>query len=231
LDFLQKINLASVAIQFAVLLFSLSVHEAAHAWMADRLGDYTARYLGRVTLNPLAHVDPIGTVLFPILQMITRLPLIGWAKPVPVNPVHLKKPQRDQIWISLAGPGANLVTAALCFILLALLKLSSAKASGLMINMIITYQIPESKSILAPILGILFFGMVINLALAIFNFIPIPPLDGHWMLYAILPYNAGRMLERAGSYGFILLYGLMFLGIFKFIFIPVNWVRSLLLLL
>jgi Zn-dependent protease len=231
LDFLQKINLASVAIQFAVLLFSLSVHEAAHAWMADRLGDYTARYLGRVTLNPLAHVDPIGTVLFPILQMITRLPLIGWAKPVPVNPVHLKNPQRDQIWISLAGPGANLVTAALCFILLALLKLSSAKASGLMINMIITYQIPESKSILAPILGILFFGMVINLALAIFNFIPIPPLDGHWMLYAILPYNAGRMLERAGSYGFILLYGLMFLGIFKFIFIPVNWVRSLLLLL
>lgn len=231
MDFLQKINLASVAIQFAVLLFSLSVHEAAHAWMADRLGDYTARYLGRVTLNPLAHVDPIGTVLFPILQMITRLPLIGWAKPVPVNPVHLKNPQRDQIWISLAGPGANLVTAALCFILLALLKLSSAKASGLMINMIITYQIPESKSILAPILGILFFGMVINLALAIFNFIPIPPLDGHWMLYAILPYNAGRMLERAGSYGFILLYGLMFLGIFKFIFIPVNWVRSLLLLL
>jgi Zn-dependent protease len=231
LDFLRNINLASVAIQFAVLLFSLSVHEAAHAWMADRLGDYTARYLGRVTLNPIAHVDPIGTVLFPILQMITRLPLIGWAKPVPVNPAHLKNPQRDQIWISLAGPLSNLLTATVCFLLLAFLKISSLKASGLMINMVITYQIPENKSILAPILGILFFGMVINLALSLFNLIPIPPLDGHWMLYAVLPYNAARVLERAGSYGFILLYGLMFLGIFRFIFIPVDWVRSLLILL
>jgi Zn-dependent protease len=231
LDFLQKIDLAAVVIQFAVLLFSLSLHEAAHAWTADRLGDYTARYLGRVTLNPLAHVDPIGTVLFPILQMVTNLPLIGWAKPVPVNPAHLKQPQRDQIWISLAGPGANLLAATVSFILLAVLKMFSTQAGGLMINMILTFQIPPSKSVLAPLMGMLFYSLIINLALALFNFIPIPPLDGHWMLYALLPYNAGRALEKAGSYGFILLYGLMFLGIFRFIFIPVRWVLALLLVM
>ncbi len=103
MDLLQNINLGSVLIQLAVLLFSLSLHEASHAWSADRLGDYTARYLGRVTLNPIAHIDPVGTLLFPLLQFFTGLPLIGWAKPVPVNSAHLRNPQRDQVFISLAG--------------------------------------------------------------------------------------------------------------------------------
>jgi Zn-dependent protease len=230
-DFLQKIDVASVLIQFAVLLFSLSLHEAAHAWMADSLGDYTARSLGRVTLNPLAHVDPIGTIIFPILQMLTHLPLIGWAKPVPINPVHLKNPQRDQIWISIAGPGANLLAGAVSFVVLAILKLTSAQAGGLMIHMIHSFQIPHEKTIIAPLMGMIFFALIINLALALFNLIPIPPLDGHWMLYAILPYNAARGLEKVGSYGFILLYGLMFLGVFQVIFIPVRWVLALLIVL
>jgi len=227
-DVLQKIDVAGVLIQFAVLLFALSLHEAAHAWVADSLGDYTARHLGRVTLNPLAHVDAVGTILFPLLQMIMHFPLIGWAKPVPVNPVHLKHPQRDQAWISLAGPGANLMAGILTFAVLAALKLSSAKAGFLLNYMIRTYQIPAEKGILAPLLGILFFTLIINLALALFNIIPIPPLDGHWMLYAILPYNAARGLEKLGSYGFILLYGLMFLGVFHLIFIPVQWVLTVL---
>jgi Zn-dependent protease len=230
-DFLQKIDVASVLIQFAVLLFSLSLHEAAHAWMADSLGDYTARYLGRVTLNPLAHVDLVGTIIFPILQMVTHLPLIGWAKPVPINPAHLKNPQRDQIWISIAGPGANLMAGAVSFVVLEILKLTSVHARGLMIYMIATFQIPAEKTVLAPLIGMLLFALIINLALAMFNFIPIPPLDGHWMLYAILPYNAARGLEKVGSYGFILLYGLMFLGVFRIIFIPVGWVLALLIAL
>ncbi len=231
MDFLRGIDIGSVLVQFAVLLFSLSIHEASHAWMADRLGDYTARYLGRVSLNPMAHIDPIGTVLFPILQMITNLPLIGWAKPVPVNSSHLRNPRRDQMFISIAGPASNLVAATSAFLLLAIVKLLSPRGSGLIVNMILTMTVPKHKSVLAPILGMIFFALIINLALALFNFIPIPPLDGHWMLYGILPYNAGRVLERFGSYGFLVLYGLMFLGMFRFIFIPVHWVLSFLLLL
>jgi Zn-dependent protease len=222
-EFLQNIDLGTVAIELAVLLFSLSLHEASHAWMADRFGDYTARYLGRVSLNPIAHIDPIGTILFPLLQFFTNLPLIGWAKPVPINSAHLKNPSRDQIFISLAGPGSNLAAAILAFLLLAALKFLSPQANGYLISMAVNMHVPHQQSFLAPVIGILFFALIINLALALFNLIPIPPLDGHWILYGLLPYNASKVLEQFGSYGFILLYALMFLGIFRFIFIPVEW--------
>ncbi len=231
MDLLRGVDLGNILIQFAVLLFSLSLHEASHAWMADHLGDYTARYLGRVSLNPRAHIDPIGTLLFPLLQFVTNLPLIGWAKPVPVNPAHLRNPRRDQIFISIAGPGSNLLAAGTSFILLALLKFTSPSAGGLIINMIVTMSVPRQRSILAPLVGVIFFALIINLALALFNLIPIPPLDGHWMLYGLLPYNAAQVLERMSSYGFLVLYGLMFLGMFKFIFIPIRWILSLLLFL
>jgi len=227
-EIFRSIDIGSILIQFAVLLFSLSLHEAAHAWTADRLGDYTARYLGRVSLNPRAHVDPIGTILFPLLQFVTNLPLIGWAKPVPVNAAHLRNPRRDQMLISIAGPGSNLLAATASFVMLAFLKLSSAQVGGMLMNMIVTMRIPHQKSLIAPLLGIVFFSLIINFALALFNLIPIPPLDGHWMLYGLLPYNAAQVLERISSYGFLVLYGLMFLGAFKFIFIPVRWALSFL---
>jgi Zn-dependent protease len=227
-DFLQQIDVGSLLIQFAVLLFSLSIHEAAHAWTADRFGDYTARYLGRVTLNPAPHIDLIGTVLFPILQIVTHLPLIGWAKPVPINSSHLKNPKRDQILISLAGPGSNLLAACSAFVILVALKGFSGEANGLVLNMVFSGSIPHQKSILAPIVGLLVSALIINLALALFNLIPIPPLDGHWMLYGLLPYNAAQVLERVSSYGFLILCGLMFLGVFRFLFIPVHWVLALL---
>ncbi len=229
MDLLRGIDVGTVLIQFAVLLFSLSIHEASHAWTADYFGDYTARYLGRVTLNPGAHIDPIGTVLFPLLQFFTHLPLIGWAKPVPVNPVHLRNPGRDQIFVSLAGPASNLVAAVASFALLALLKMTSEDAGNLVTSMAFTSNIPAQQSVLAPLVGILYFAMVINLALALFNLLPIPPLDGHWLLYGLLPYNASRVLERISSYGFILLYALLFLNAFRFLFIPVLWIRRVLL--
>ena len=228
---LAHIDIAGALIQFAVLLFSLSLHEASHAWVADYFGDYTARYLGRVTLNPIHHIDPIGTVIFPLLQFLTNLPLIGWAKPVPINSAHLRNPRRDQIFISLAGPCSNLLAGAVSFLLLAACKLFSPLANGLLTNMIISSSIPRQQSMLAPILGMLFFALIINVALAMFNLIPIPPLDGHWMLYGVLPYNAGRTVERMAPYGFILLYALMFLGIFRFIFIPIGWILGILLAL
>ena len=231
MDFLQRIDLGSILIQYAVLLFSLSLHEAAHAWMADRCGDYTARYLGRVTLNPLAHMDPIGTLLFPLLQFFTRLPLIGWAKPVPVNPVHLRNPRRDQMLVSLAGPASNLLAAGASFLLLAALKVGSPQAGAMIMNMAITMGVPHERTLMAPVLGMIFFLFIINMALALFNLIPIPPLDGHWLLYGVLPYNAARALARVGSYGTILLYGLMILGVFRYVFIPVHWALFLLITL
>jgi Zn-dependent protease len=223
-DFLRNIDIGTIAIQFAVLLFSLSIHEASHAWMADRFGDFTARLQGRVTLNPIPHLDPIGTVLFPLLQFFVHFPLIGWAKPVPVNPAHLKNPRKDQIFISIAGPAANLLAGGMAFVLLAVLKLGSSHARSF-----IEYGwIPENKSLLIPVLLILFYTMTINLALAAFNFIPIPPLDGHWILYGLLPSGAAAALERMGSYGFIILYALMFMGALKFVWIPANLARSVL---
>ncbi len=228
MDLLQRIDLGSVLIQFAVLLFSLSIHEASHAWMADRCGDYTARYLGRVTLNPIAHMDPFGTLLFPLLQFITGFPLIGWAKPVPINSIHFRNPHRDQVYVSLAGPGSNLIAAGAAFVLLVVIKSSSPAANEIINGMIGSMNVPAQHSILVPLLGLLFFAFVINLALAIFNVIPIPPLDGHWVLYAMLPYNAAKSLARAGSYGILILYALMILGVFDFIFLPV---RALLLIL
>ena len=226
---LLRFNLSSIIIQFVVLLFSLSIHEASHAWMADRKGDSTARNLGRVTLNPIAHMDLIGTVLFPILQFFTNLPLIGWAKPVPVNSARLKNPVRDQVFISLAGPGANLIAGGVSFVILAGMKMFSQEAEGFIINVIGSMNIPGQRSVLAPIVGILFFAFIINCALALFNLIPIPPLDGHWILYEMLGSNAAKILERASPFGFLILYALMFMGVFSILFIPIKWVLNLLL--
>jgi Zn-dependent protease len=227
-EFLRNIDYGTMAIQFMVLLFSLSIHEASHAWMADLRGDYTARYLGRVTLNPIPHIDPLGTIVFPLLQFLTPIPLIGWAKPVPINPIHLRNPRRDQIFISIAGPAANLVAAVSAFILLVILKIAWPGAREFITNITATLRVPANGSVVAPIIGILVFILVINTALALFNFIPIPPLDGHWILYGLLPANAAAGLQRLGSYGFLILYGLMFTGILRIIFIPTLWIREFL---
>lgn len=229
MDFLRNIDIGLVAIQFAVLLFSLSIHEAAHAWMADRCGDYTARYLGRVTLNPVPHIDPIGTVLFPLLQLFTSFPLIGWAKPVPVNPVHLRNQSRDHMLISAAGPGANLVAGGVAFLLMVILKLFSPEARMVIYGMVSQRVIPGDESMLIPLLVILHYAMIINFALAIFNLIPIPPLDGHWILLNCLPNNAAAAFERIGSFGFLLIYALMFTPVFQFVFVPVRLIESALL--
>jgi Zn-dependent protease len=228
LGFLQNIDVGNVLIQFAVLLFALSIHEASHAWTADYFGDYTARYLGRVTLNPIAHIDLVGTIIFPILQFTTGLPLIGWAKPVPINSVHLRNPRRDQIFVSLAGPGSNLLAAIAAFGVLCGLKLSSGHAASIIDVMSHSFVVPHDRSVLAPIIGILFFALIINFALALFNFIPIPPLDGHWLLYGILPAGAARVLERLSAFGYVLLYVLMLLGAFSFIFVPIRLVLGIL---
>jgi Zn-dependent protease len=182
----------------AFLLISLSVHEAAHAWTADRLGDPTARMLGRITLNPLAHIDWIGTVLFPLIAIVTNVPLLGWAKPVPVNFRNLKAPRRDFALVALAGPVSNLALAAL-------------------VTPIFLMMYGEGAIEMGPILAARF--IVLNVSLAVFNMIPFPPLDGGNVLSGFVPEPVAAAIDQLRPYGFILLYALLLTGaLSRFVF-------------
>jgi len=193
------INFAQVFIAFIVLLFSLTVHESAHAWTADRLGDPTARLLGRVSLNPIVHADLIGTVIFPLLALVGGVPLIGWAKPVPVNTRRLSHPRRDYVAVAAAGPASNLVLAVVAAVALRLWPVSP-----------ITIGEPNVS---APIASFLASALRVNVLLALFNMIPIPPLDGGNVLGGLLPRPiAYRYDTLIRPYGFILLYALLLTG-------------------
>jgi Zn-dependent protease len=204
---LLDINFAHLFISFLVLLFALTVHESAHAWTADRLGDPTGRELGRVSLNPAVHADLVGTVLFPLLASLTGIPLIGWAKPVPVNTARLKNVQRDYMLIAAAGPAANLLLA---FVSAALLRVVAGPPRNF-----------GEIEVIGPLAATLSMSRDLNLLLAIFNMIPIPPLDGGSVLAGFLPSSALRVFARVRPYGFMLLYALMFTGILWTLMRPV----------
>lgn len=197
---MADIDFARVFIIFAVLLFSLSVHEAAHAWTASRLGDPTARLLGRVSLNPGVHIDPIGTVLFPLIAMFSNLPIIGWAKPVPVNLRRLQAPRRDFMIIAAAGPASNLAIAVVASLLW---RLGAGAAGG--------------SDWVALVLGM---AIQLNVLLAVFNMIPVPPLDGGNVMAGLLPPAAAVIFDRMRPWGFLILYGLMFSGLLSTLIVP-----------
>ena len=203
----MDLNLAQVFISFVVLLFSLTVHEMAHAWTADRLGDPTARLLGRVSLNPMVHADPIGTILFPLIALISNAPLIGWAKPVPVNTRHLRSPRRDFVFVAAAGPASNLVIAIAAATVLALLPISP-------------HTLADSVNVSVPAATILSQLVRLNVLLAVFNMIPIPPLDGGNVLAGILPRPAAALFNQIRPYGFLLLYALILTHGFEMIVLP-----------
>ena len=202
-------DLFSTAIAFAIVLASLTVHEAAHAWTADRLGDPTARLLGRVSLNPIVHIDLIGTVILPLVAFISNLPLIGWAKPVPVNLSQLREPRRDFMIVAAAGPLSNIAQAVVAAVVYRVVVSSDAD--------------PGLTG------GILELAVRLNLLLAFFNLIPIPPLDGGNVLAGLLPPGAAGIFVGLRQYGFIILYALMFTGVlFDLIMPPMNFVREIL---
>lgn len=184
-------DITYIIIMYPCLLFALCVHEAAHAAMANWCGDPSARLMGRLTLNPMSHIDPIGTVLLPIIGMISQFPfLFGWAKPVPFNPANLNDIRRDPVLIAVAGPASNLLMALGAVILIRV------------VDMIVGLSTIAASQ---PYLIDLFIAFIlINLILVIFNLIPVPPLDGHYVLHYFLPPSGQRVLEQIGPFGIII---------------------------
>lgn len=207
---------AVLVMSLAALLFSLSLHESAHAWVADYLGDYTARYLGRVSLNPLVHADPIGTFVFPLIGYMTGMPVFGWAKPVPVNPLNLKNPKMDHLFIAAAGPASNIIAAA-GFLL------------GLkLITGLFAFQVVTGHVVIYPLFVLFHASLMINVLLAVFNLIPIPPLDGSWILSGLLSDRFSELMDSIRPYSFVLLILLLWSGFLGTILSPVlAFVRQL----
>ncbi len=195
---MPNIDFTQVFIVFAILLLSLTIHEAAHAWSADRLGDSTARRLGRVSFNPMVHVDPIGTILFPLIALTTGLPILGWAKPVPVNVQQLGPSWKQKFMaIAAAGPASNILIAVVCSIALRVMEASASEGGG---------AVGLAGAVLV-------MAIRLNVLLAVFNMLPIPPLDGGNVVAGLLHGRAAQAFDGLRAYGFIVLYALMFSGI------------------
>lgn len=199
-----------------VLVFSVVVHEVAHGWAALRQGDPTARDLGRLSLNPLRHLDPIGSVIFPIVLWATNAPfLFGWAKPVPVNPANFRDYRKGDIIVSLAGIVSNLLLAAAFTLAAAVIRIGQA--------------LPALAEPAAALQRMAVYGLLINLVLAFFNLIPIPPLDGSHVLVQLLPAGWRRRYREVGRYGILILLGILFFapGIVSFFLTPVFVLQDL----
>jgi Zn-dependent protease len=196
-------DIPQILISLFVVLFAITIHEASHGWAAYKMGDPTAYAMGRVTLNPIAHIDPVGTILLPLILVVMGAPPFGWAKPVPVNPMNLRDPRRDNLIISAAGPLSNFSVA---FIALMGIKLFKILNPGLLY----TYRGLSGPA--EGIFMILYLTVIINVILAVFNLIPIPPLDGSGVLMGLISEEAAEKFEQIRPYGFIILLILIMTG-------------------
>ncbi len=222
-----------ILFQIVVLILAFSIHECAHAWTANRLGDPTALMMGRVTLNPLKHIDPLGSVLFPLIGLVYGGMLFGWAKPTPVTPRNFKHYKRDDILVSLAGPASNLLSAIVALILLVIVKhVVAGGATAIATAVLLANHIPvstENLPQLFPIALFLYYVILLNLLLLVFNLIPLPPLDGSHILRHFLPYDALKVYDRIPM--FVMLIIMIVFGgfIFRIFLIPLQGVFNSLL--
>jgi len=216
---MRNFDIGQFILYMVALVFSLSVHESAHAWMSNRFGDDLARLQGRITLNPGAHVDPIGTLLFPAISFFTGAPLIGWAKPTPVNPLRWRNKRVANFWVSIAGIISNFIIAIAAGVILRILLAAGIVDGNL--------DLVSSSSMIAKgavELLVVFFSL--NVALAVFNLLPIPPLDGSKVLASILPPSFEPGIEALERFGFILLFIAVFTGVLGVVFrivMPIAW--------
>ncbi len=213
-------RLLGVVMEIAVLLIAVSAHESAHGWVAERWGDTTARDLGRITLNPLKHVDPIGSLMVPAMLAISGLPVFGWARPVPVNPLNLRDPRRAMVRVSVAGPAANLILAVASLIALRLLRTMEPAVPRLVIDNLSSGAL-FGGGMLGLVVALLTSSLIINVILGVFNLVPIPPLDGAGILEGFLPPAAAASYRQLGRFGFLIVLGLLWLGAFDVVFRPV----------
>jgi Zn-dependent protease len=223
----MTLQYVDILFKIIAFVFAISVHESAHAWMANLRGDPTARMLGRITLNPIKHIDPVGTVLLPLIAMISHIPMLGWAKPTPVNPRNFQNPVLDDILTSVVGPISNFVVVAGAMACLGMIAFVSPLGRGIVHVLPRVYPsnldllTAQTSSILMPLSLLLYELALINIVLGVFNLIPVPPLDGSHVLRHLLPEPAQRVYDTIGWMGLMVLvfFGGGFLGrlIFPFI--------------
>ena len=205
----------AIVVQIAALVLAVSVHESAHGWVALRCGDPTARDLGRISLNPMRHIDPVGSVLLPALLAVSGAPVFGWAKPVPVSLGRTRHPRSANLWISAAGPASNLVFAALLTAAVLVLR-----AQGAFLD--------ASPAMHAAFLFMI-YSVLINVILAVFNLLPIPPLDGFGVMESLVPPSWYPFMGQVRRWGMLLLLAVIFSGALGWVLSPVqNFVKNLL---
>jgi Zn-dependent protease len=211
MDF-SHVDIVGIVFQLIAFLFAISVHESAHAWMANRCGDPTARMLGRITLNPVMHIDPIGTIVMPLIALVTGFPVIGWAKPTPVDPRNFKNPVTDDIMTAVVGPISNFLVASCTVVVMFVIAKTSAEGGFLVRNMAqfgAGYAHVGGPSFLVPLTLFLYDLMLINIVLGVFNLIPVPPLDGSHVLRHFLSDSVRRAYDTVGMFGLL---ALVYLG-------------------
>lgn len=198
-------TIQKITIWILPVLLAVSLHEAAHAWMADKKGDPTSRLMGRLTFNPFKHIDPIGTILVPTLMIVFTGFAFGWAKPVPVDARNLKNPKKDMMWVAMAGPASNFIMAILWAVFLNISVMLVDSSSTL-----------SSFFLLMPVAGI-----TINVILGVLNLLPIPPLDGGRIMAGLLSPRASLQYSKIEPYGFFIIIALMLTGLLSYIIFPV----------